>query len=285
MTEAVWNYGTPSGGRTSGKKPVKTHDTLLVYAKRYGEHVYNITYTPYGERYKRWFKHLDEDGRAYRTRSRNGEIRRQYLDESPGVPLSTVWSDIMQLSSRNGWYGVKDKEIQGYPTQKPLALLQRVIRAAAPPGGLVLDPFCGCATACVAAEMEQRRWTGIDISPKAADLVQSRMSDELGLFYRGAHRDDVPFRTDLGDVPRYNCMENKRWLYGEQGGLCNACATLFELRHLEVDHIIALAKGGTDHRSNLQLLCGHCNRMKATGPQEELIAKLTDKGWIRKRAA
>ena len=282
MTEVVWDYGTPSGGRTSGKKPVKTHDTLLVYAKRYSKHLYNIQYTPYSEKYVNdWFRHEDEDGRAYRTRSRKGEIKKQYLDESPGVPLSTVWHDIMQLSSRTGWYGVQKNEIQGYPTQKPLALLLRVIELSSKKGDMVLDPFCGCATACIAAEQQGRQWAGIDISPKAADLVESRMEAELGLFYQGTPRTDTPSRTDLGAIPKYNSPPNKNYLYGEQGGYCNGCGTHFEKRHLEIDHIIPTSKGGTDHISNLQLLCGSCNRMKGNRPQEELLAKLTDKGWVK----
>ena len=98
IDEIIWNYGTPSGGRVGGKKPVKTHETLLAYAKSYGNHIYNRQYTPYSEKYVTdWFRHEDEDGRKYRTRSRNGRIVRQYLDESPGVPLSNTWTDIMSL--------------------------------------------------------------------------------------------------------------------------------------------------------------------------------------------
>ena len=109
------------------------------------------------------------------------------------------------------------------------------------------------------------------------------MRDEVGLFYQGAHRRDVPRRTDLGKVIPYNAASNKRYLYGEQGGYCNGCEHHFELRHLEVDHIIARSNGGTDHISNLQLLCGACNAMKGTKTQAELLVMLTDKGWIKRR--
>jgi len=188
----------------------------------------------------------------------------------------------MQLSSRRGWFPTVKSEETGYPTQKPLALLKRIIRAslddAQKEGGgverIVMDPFCGCATACIAAEQLGRQWVGIDISPKAAELVQSRMRDELGIFFRGAIRTDIPQRTDLGNIIRFNDVRNKRLLYGEQSGDCAGCGSHFELRHLEVDHIIAKAKGGSDHIGNLQLLCGHCNRIKGDRGMEYLRAKL-----------
>ena len=127
----IWNYGTPSGGRAGGKKPVKSHETLLVYAKKYSEHTYNKQYTPYSENYKtKWFRHKDADGRKYRTRTRQGKIIRQYLDESPGVPLSDTWSDIRSLYGSSGWFPNTRQEITGYPTQKPLALYRRIIEAS-----------------------------------------------------------------------------------------------------------------------------------------------------------
>ncbi len=275
INEIVWNYGTPSGGRVGGKKPVKVHDCLLAYASEYGKHFYARQYTPYTDRYLRWFRHKDEKGRPYRTRQRAGGIVRQYLDESPGMPLSTVWSDIMQLSSRRGWFPTtKGKEETGYPTQKPLALLRRIILSSCPADGMILDPFCGCATTCVAAQDAGRQWVGIDISPKAAELVQTRMRDELGMFFKGTVRTDLPERTDLVPLLPYNHPNNKRHLYGEQAGYCRGCQHHFELRHFHVDHIIARAKGGTDHISNLQLLCGACNAVKGDRGMEYLRAKL-----------
>ena len=100
------------------------------------------------------------------------------------------------------------------------------------------------------------------------------MRDEIGLFYKGAHRTDIPDRTDIGKLPRYNCLANRQKLYGEQAGDCAGCSTHFELRNLEVDHFTARNKGGTDHLSNLQLLCGSCNRIKGDRGMEYLMAKL-----------
>lgn len=190
---------------------------------------------------------------------------KRYLDEMPGVPLQDLWTDISFALG---------KQRTGYPTQKPLALLRRIIATSSNEKGTVLDPFCGCATACIAAEQLDRQWVGIDISEKAAELVRHRMRSELGLFYRGAHRTDIPHRTDLGDIPKYNSIDNRRKLYGLQEGDCAGCSSHFEARHLEVDHIIARQKGGTDHIDNLQLLCANCNRIKGNRGMEYLKAKL-----------
>ena len=137
---------------------------------------------------------------------------------------------------------------------------------------MVLDPFCGCATACIAAEKLGRQWVGIDISPKAADLVKLRLHNEIGLFWQGTHRTDIPMRTDLGVLPSYRT--HKHTLFGKQEGLCAGCQVMFPFRNMTVDHIVPQSKGGTDHRDNLQLLCNACNSMKAAGTQEAFIAKL-----------
>ena len=176
-----------------------------------------------------------------------------------------------------------EQERVGYPTQKPIGLLERIIRSSTDTGDIVLDPFCGCATTCIASQKLGRQWVGIDISSKAADLVLSRIHDELGLFYNGTHRTDMPQRTDLGKIKAYNSLENKKYLYGEQGGYCNGCESHFELRHLHIDHIVPRAKGGTDHISNLQLLCGACNSLKGTKSHDELLVLLIDKGWLKRK--
>ena len=214
------------------------------------------------EKMEQW----DREGRIHFPKSMSGRLRRKsFTDELKGMPIQNIWDDIQQIGSHSS-------ERVGYPTQKPLALLRRVIAASSNPGDVILDPFCGCATALIAAEELQREWIGIDISTKAAELIQLRMRDELGLFYDGAHRTDVPKRTDLGDLPPYR--SHKPTLYGLQEGDCAGCGAHFEARHLEVDHIISRRKGGTDHIDNLQLLCGSCNRIKGDRGMEYLRVKL-----------
>ena len=177
IDEIIWNYGTPSGGRASGKKPIKTHEMLLVYARQYGNHTYNKQYTPYKDSYvKNWFRHTDEDGRKYQTRSRNGRIVRQYLDESPVVPLSNTWTDIMQLYGSAGWFPSNRGEITGYSTQKPLALYERIIRASSNPGDMVLDVFAGCATTAVAAERLDRHWIACDMAYRSWTMLKRRFA-------------------------------------------------------------------------------------------------------------
>ncbi|MGB0670203.1 MAG: site-specific DNA-methyltransferase [Rhodospirillales bacterium] len=93
---------------------------------------------------------------------------KQYLDEARGQPVGDVWTDIGPLNSQS-------RERLGYPTQKPVRLLERLIRATTPPGGLVLDPFCGCGTTVHAAENLGRNWIGIDITHLAIQVVETRM--------------------------------------------------------------------------------------------------------------
>ena len=290
----------------------KTHDVLLFYSKD-KDYTWNKQYTDYSQaqlsRYKK-----DETGRLYTGRDltvssggnrnfqwrgsrpssnrswgasleqlerwytegrillkRDGTPRldglKVYLDELPGKQIPAIWTDIPRI-------GNTSKERLGYPTQKPLALLERIIKASSNEGEVVFDPFCGCATTLVSADRLQRDWIGIDISAKAAELVVERIRVDQGLFEGIVARTDIPKRTDLGDIPRYNAPENKTQLYGEQGGNCNGCGEHFQTQNLEIDHIIATSVGGTDHIENLQLLCGHCNRIKGDRGQEYLLSRL-----------
>lgn len=117
---------------------------------------------------------LDASGRVYWPGSRGGMPRlKQYLDEMSGVPLQDIWIDIPPI-------GAQAAERLGYPTQKPLALLERIIQASSNPGDVVLDPFCGCGTAVVAAHKLGRRWLGIDITHLAVGLMRSRLHDMFG---------------------------------------------------------------------------------------------------------
>ena len=203
---------------------------------------------------------LDEAGLIFWNSRGNPRLKR-YLTPDAGMRL---WNDI----------SFEEGEDTGYPTQKPLALLDRVIKASLSKDGVVLDPFCGCATTLVAADRLQRHWIGIDVSAKAIELVVERIKEDQGLFRDIIARTDIPKRTDLGGISRYNSPENKTQLYGEQAGNCTGCGEHFQRQHLEIDHIIAESVGGTDHIENLQLLCGHCNRIKGNRGQEYLLTRL-----------
>ncbi|MDD9955623.1 MAG: DNA methyltransferase [Anaerolineaceae bacterium] len=118
---------------------------------------------------------LDEEGRVWYPASRDKRLRlKRYLSEMPGRVMDTNWTDV-------GPIGAHAKERLGYPTQKPLALLERIIRASSNPGDVVLDPFCGCGTAIDAAQGLGRRWIGIDITHLSVALMKYRLQDRHGL--------------------------------------------------------------------------------------------------------
>ena len=179
-------------------------------------------------------------------------------------------------------------EYVGYPTQKPLGLLEPLILTACPPNGLALDPFCGCATTCVAAEKLGRDWIGIDLSEKAYDLVVQRLAGEVTVgseehprltTWHVTKRTDIPTRTDQ---PIHRSRNIKAILYGQQAGNCNGCLEHFQLRNLTIDHIVPRSIGGPDADESLQLLCGACNSVKGNRlTQEQLVVELKKQG-IRK---
>ena len=110
-----------------------------------------------------------DDGRIVKTPTGKLYFKR-YLDESKGVPLQNLWTDISML---RGFSGTEER--LGYPTQKPEALLNRIISVSSNPMDVVLDPFCGCGTALASAQRLKRRWVGIDVSPTSCSLMETRM--------------------------------------------------------------------------------------------------------------
>ena len=315
-SEIAWKRTSAHSDTRQGRcQHGRVHDVLLFYTQS-DEWTWNPIYTDYDQTYvDQFYRHQDPDtGRRYRlsditgpggatkgnpsyevlgvtrywrysqermaaliqagrvVQSRPGTVPmyKRYLDEMPGVPLQDLWIDIRPISSRA-------KERIGYPTQKPLALLERIIQASSNPGDMVLDPFAGCATACVAAEKLGRQWVGIDLSEKAVELVNIRLRHFMGDLFHSrlvTARTDIPRRTDIDTPIPYR--QQKHVLFGRQEGRCNGCRTEFPFRVFEVDHVIPRSRGGTDHLDNLQLLCSHCNRLKGNRPQEYLIARLKE---------
>lgn len=131
---------------------------------------------PYKGRYWAYsrenMEQFEAEGRLIYTRTGMPELKR-YLDEMPGVPQQDVWTDIEPINA-------KAAERLHYPTQKPLALLERIIRSSSNEGDLVLDPFCGCGTTVDAAQKLERRWVGIDITYLAVDLIDKRLRNTYG---------------------------------------------------------------------------------------------------------
>ena len=298
--EIIWGYGGRGAKAVSRQFP-RNHDLIFLYGAEKGRkhrRVYKEILHPLhklpshiridktGKPYKTSprgdytdasIARLEKENRIHRTSS--GNIRIKYfleLRNSTVVDRSLVgdcWDDIPDMM-----HTPKD-ERTGYPTQKPLALLSRIIEASSDEGDMVLDPFCGCATTCVAAEHLGRQWAGIDLSAKALELVKFRLKKDTMLAEKVLHRNDIPQRSDLGKLPNYRT--HKHSLYGIQEGCCKGCLHFFEFRHLEVDHIVPKARGGSEHPDNLQLLCSSCNRRKGNSSHEELVAKLTRDGLRR----
>lgn len=130
------------------------------------------------ERYWRFTKEnlekLLDEGRIYQSRSGAVPRMKHYLDEMSGIPLQNIWDDIPPI-------GAQAAERLGYPTQKPLALLERIVNISSNPDDLVLDPFCGCGTTIAAAQKLGRQWVGIDITHLSIALQKYRLKDSFGL--------------------------------------------------------------------------------------------------------
>ena len=191
--EISFSTGWPLGFKAKSQKWVRSTDILLFYCKTesyYFEKQYSPYIVDYDKRARKdndgrqwvdqslgknpskdYIKKMMAEGRAFITKT--GKYRKkQYIDEMKGMAIRDFWDDIDPINSQS-------KEKTGYPTQKPLALLERIIQSSSNEGDVILDPFCGCATTCVASEKLKRQWIGVDISIKAYDLVRERLKNEV----------------------------------------------------------------------------------------------------------
>ena len=271
MNEIIWHYQT---GGASKKWFSKKHDTILFYTK-------SKKYNFYPDKIS-----MPRTEKALK-RAKNPKGARISSDNTTKLPMD-VWTDIQALNPMS-------VERMGYPTQKPLALYERIIKASSNENDIVFDPFAGCATTCIAAEKLDRQWVGIDIWKKAHDAVIERMKKE-GLIVIGGHDKkeirqsqlfedniffirDLPKRTDDGQTAtpflkvkqivlepqdkKMSRAEMVQHLIEQKGTKCQGCDRIFDdLRYLELDHNTPRADGGINHISNRILLCSPCNKLK-----------------------
>ena len=256
--EIVWYYKNASRGK---KQRAKAHDIVLLYAKD-GEGIFNRenVLIPYESGMTAW----------------------RYKKAGKEPPKGKTPDDVIVMPSLN----TMDKERTGYPTQKPLALYKNFIEASSNPGDIVLDPFAGCATTCVAAEQLGRQWVGIDLWKETKDLTVARLNAEKRIFAveQMTVTQTPPERTDDGEVASPDLrlkMQRQlaKWqrLYRHEifdyladaqvtpAGLitCAGCGRSHEYEYMQLDHIRAKDDGGEDYITNRVLLCGPCNRWKS----------------------
>ena len=268
--EIVWWYYNVAvtSKRFFGRK----HDVILAYSKS-EEWVFNAdaVRVPYAED-SNWVQNADS-----------------YKDKYQPDERGKLATDVFRIPTINNMA----KERVGYPTQKPLALYERIITATTQRGDIVLDPFAGCATTCVAAERLGRQWVGIDLWDKAHELVLSRLEKE-GLanpqggdttlsFADITYTTEPPVRDDQLDtraIPHLETPIGKRSpgressrqraeikgrLLDQFGFQCAGCDRVFgHSDYLEVDHKIPRADDGGDEYENRMLLCSPCNRRKGS---------------------
>lgn len=230
LSEIVWCYRERGISKQYWNRK---HDTIFSYAKYFGKHKFNFedVLEAYSEEYLLKFKYKDEKGR-YQIRGKNikgspvqradgltpdaelkypGLTYRQYMKDGM-LPLDWWMIPLLNKSAA---------ERLGYPTQKPLALMERIIKASSNKGDIILDPFCGCGTTLVAAQSLQRRWIGIDISPTACRVMAKRLSDVCGL---REGKDfvvrDMP--KSIEELLKYPPFEFQNWAINALGGVPSA---------------------------------------------------------------
>ena len=250
-------------------------------------------------------RQLEAEGRIHQSETGGGPPRRKvYLSESKGRQASNVWSDIKSLAGSH-------KERTGYPTQKPLALYERIIEASSNAGDFVLDPFCGCATTPIAAERLKRQWVGIDIWDGAFDMVKQRFTRDTILRADDQHHvalpqihysAEPPRRSDANELAapslklrtkraredwqKLTHRQMKHFLEHAQRSngnvICAGCGRELEREFMELDHITPRADGGENYIHNRILLCRPCNGRKGRYlTLSGLIRENKKIGWMK----
>ena len=260
--EIVWGY---SGGGIPKADFPRKHDTLLRYTKT-NKFTFHREYRPYG----------DHNTTGRRATTRGGTRKAEYRKE--GTPITDCWTDVKPLIN---W----DNEKVGYPTQKPLRLYERIIKASSNRNDVVLDPFAGCATTPIAAERLGRQWIGMDIWDGAFKVVMQRMEDNRQLITdipEIHYSSTPPVRTDDNEVAAPNLRlriqrPTEPWqrlshnqmtnvLVNAQsimdGVVCAGCGRILEREFMELDHITPKSDRGENHILNRIILCRPCNGRK-----------------------
>ena len=339
-SEIVWRRINGKG--LAFKSFPNNYDSILYYVKS-EDHVWNRVFRPYDHDYvEKSYRHVDlETGRRYSlgdltnpnkdrpnlTYEWNGHTRvwrwtkermqqaheqglihysstglgtqKRYLDEMQGVPVDTIWDDIKSLRGQS-------TESVGYPTQKPVALYERVISASSNPAGLILDPFCGSGTTLAAAANLSRRWTGIDLDIAARPIIESRLpnvrlnssapvrTDDRRNAWDEPERLNLAPTTPLQLDPRTiipNNHERRAVLANVYGAICAGCGFSppidwhddDRLEYLEVDHVTPrTGKPHDDQFGNLMLLCSPCNGRKSDKlTYAELVTRNVQEGRMK----
>lgn len=260
VNEIVWCY---KGRNLSKRNFERKTDTIYFYGKgkeRYFDE--KGAHRPNDMKHSGRYNKEDEKGRYALVKGAGGQYTKHYFK---------------QTIMRENWWEipyVKGKEYTGWATQKPLALLKRILLASSKKNDIVFDPFCGCATTLIAAATNERRFIGCDNDREVVEVARLRWRESADLFFESSDREvfesihittELPERNDqfiLGEPPIDAkidvLMLYGSTLYGNQLGHCNTCGKHLEYESLNVAHMVPIYQGGTNDVENLQLLCEKC---------------------------
>ncbi|MEO7027803.1 MAG: DNA methyltransferase [Acidobacteriaceae bacterium] len=268
--EIIWNY--ESGGR-SKKDFGRKHDIIFRYTKS-SNWVFNadaVLLDRTSARKNHMKKGVDSDGRAFHSIKSAGKVYKYHADQ--GVIPSDVWSDISHLQQ-------KDPERMGYPTQKPEALLERILLSACPPGGLVLDAYCGCGTTVVAAQKLGMQLVGIDITYQSISLILKRLEErfqenppevkldgvpkDLRSAKALANKSDDRLRKEFEKWAVLTYTSNRAVINEKKGADSGVDAiAYFQTSRLESAKIVFQVKSGKTQRGDIATLRGDMQREDA----------------------